>query len=114
MIDIATARHGNDKIVGATEVLTYEDGGYEWDYFGSWHDPEAGVFYWYDDAGCSCYGPMEDVHTVSDLSVGSKDELIRAFKEFAKTSYFMPDGQKVNAEHDIKQAIKAAQAEVVA
>ncbi|MGR6092670.1 DUF7574 domain-containing protein [Brevibacterium sp. CSND-B09] len=108
MIEIAKNEWGDAKVVGATEVLTHEDGGYEWDFFGSWYDPDAGVFYWYEDAGCSCNGPMDIVDTLSDLSVGSKDELIRAYKDFAKDSYNMLSSEKVAAEHDIKQAIKEA------
>lgn len=108
MIEIAKNKWGDRTVAGATEVLTHEDGGYDWDYFGSWYDPEDRIFYWIEDSGCSCNSPMDWVDSTSELSVGSKDELIRAYKDFAKGSYNMLSSEKVSAERDIKQAIKEA------
>ncbi|WP_152346568.1 hypothetical protein [Brevibacterium sp. CFH 10365] len=108
MAEIIKSEWGDRTVAGATEVFSYMDGGYEWDFFGAWYDPEARIFYWIEDSGCSCNSPMDWVDSTSELSVGSKDELIRAYKEFAKGSHFMSSDDRVTAERDIKQAIKEA------
>lgn len=108
MITIERSKYDGRQVAGAIEVLIHEVGGYDWDSFHSWLDPETGKFYWYEDGGCSCNGPLDMVSEVGDLSVGSKDELIRAYKRFADQSYYFTEDEKASAEYEIRQDIKTA------
>lgn len=60
---------------------------YDWDRFASFYDPSSRMFYWVSGSGCSCNDLWDDVRSVGDLSVGRKDEFLRAASEFASESY---------------------------
>lgn len=104
---------GFGYVTGAVEVHNWQIADYQWYSFNSWYDPETGMFYWYEDPGCSCFGPMEDLTEVGDLSVGSKNDLIAAYKRFAEHGIDMDFEERATAEYDIRQAIKEAMKETV-
>ena len=63
------------------DVGEFGDYDYSWWEFRAWYDPQARIYYWYSDAGCSCSSFMDSVESVSELSVGRKEELLRAAQE---------------------------------
>lgn len=54
------------EIVGE---IDRSDGCYQFDYVVVWRDPVSGLFYWAQDAGCSCPSPFEDFTKLEDLTV---------------------------------------------
>lgn len=54
---------------------------YDWRTFSAVYDHQARQYLWYADAGCSCnsYG---DYFTASDCSFGSRDDLLRAARDW--------------------------------
>ena len=95
-----------EEISGLTEVFSKYPGGYEWSAFAAWRDDHQ--FYWYEDCGCSCYGPGEDIRSLADLSNGSADDLIRAYVTWAKDDTFLDQDEKTSAARDIRLAIREA------
>ena len=95
-----------EKISGLTEVFSKYPGGYEWSAFAVWRDDHR--FYWYEDCGCSCYGPGEDIKSLAAMSNGSADDLVRAYKRWAKEDPFLSEDEKTSAVRDIRLAIREA------
>lgn len=94
---------------GMRSVFWVEPGGsYDWDAFASWLDVDSGVFYWYEDSGCSCNSPGEMLRTLGDLQSGDREALTRAYVSFAKDCYSMTSEEKASARHDITQAVREA------
>ena len=81
-------------------------GGYEWSAFAVWRDDHR--FYWYEDCGCSCYGPGEGIKSLAAMSNGSADDLVRAYKCWAKDDMFLSEDEKASASRDIRLAIREA------
>jgi hypothetical protein len=59
-------------------------GGYDWVSNDVFYSPSARRYFWYQDSGCSCYGPMESVDSVEDFSNGDRATALRAWDEWAK------------------------------
>jgi hypothetical protein len=73
-----------------------EDLSYEFNIFGVWKDAN-GALYWAQDAGCSCPSPFEDYTDLSDLTPGSKEDIVEALAGW----YGVTDGDKA----DLAQAL---------
>ena len=99
----------DQNIPGLQFIFGKYEGGYEWDCFGAWFDGHR--YHWFSDAGCSCFGPGEDIKTLADMENGDAEALIRAYKEWAKTAYFVSDYDKVEAGAQISAAIREARNE---
>lgn len=97
-------------IPGWTEVLIKDNGSYDWDYFGSWYDHDARVFYWHTDSGCSCNDPSDGIYSLGDLMQGSKPELITAYTKWCAGEYndAVTNEERVGAEKTIRDAIRKA------
>ena len=95
-----------EEISGLTEVFSKYPGGYEWSAFAAWRDDHR--FYWYEDFGCSCYGPGEGIKSLAAMSNGSADDLVRAYKCWAKDDMFLSEDEKASASRDIRLAIREA------
>ena len=65
--------------------LGYYD--YDWDRFVGFYDPETRMFYWMEGSGCSCNYLEEDYLSIGDLSVGRKDDILRAAADFCGSRY---------------------------
>lgn len=70
---------------GLEMVLQTEAYDYEWDIFTIFKEAETGYYFWIDEGGCSCNGPLEDVYSKSDFTRGTKQELMRAFSNWLGT-----------------------------
>jgi hypothetical protein len=81
------------------EVGAFGDYDYSWWEFKAWYHPEARIYYWYEDAGCSCSYFMEGVDSIGDLSVGRKEELSNAAQEAG--------GAGADGWEDFKAALRA-------
>lgn len=57
---------------------------YEWDDFYAWYSPTARTYYWEYQAGCSCN--EFELYDIGSMSAGSRDDLARAFREWAATA----------------------------
>jgi hypothetical protein len=68
-----------------TEVLSVQSDDYDWDGFTAWRTPR-GRFYWFADSGCSCTSFGEGIGSASELSDGTRADMERAFREWAKTA----------------------------
>lgn len=78
------------KLVGMVDI----GGSYEFDMFVVFKDGRK--FCYAKDAGCSCPTPFEG-QTKDDLTYGSKAEVVKALKEFAKLpedSYSSREGRQ--------------------
>ena len=95
-----------EEISGLTEVFSKYPGGYGWSAFAAWKDDHR--FYWYEDCGCSCYGPGEEIKSLADMSNGSADDLVRAYVTWAKEDTFLDQDEKTSAARDIRLAIREA------
>lgn len=93
-----------EEIPGLRVVFSQYPGGWEWSAFAVWRDDHR--FYWYEDCGCSCYGPGEDIRSLADMSNGSADDLVRAYKGWAKEDIFLSEDEKTSAARDIRLAIR--------
>lgn len=71
------------KELRLTEVLSVRSDDWDWDGFTAWRTPR-GRFYWFVDSGCSCTSFGEFIESASELSDGTRDDLERAFREWAK------------------------------
>ena len=60
------------------DVGEFGDYDYSWWEFHAWYDPQARIYYWFEDAGCSCSSFMDSVDSIGELSVGRKEELLNA------------------------------------
>lgn len=98
------------SVPGWTEVLVKYSGGYDWDFFGAWHDHDARIFYWLSGSGCSCNDPGDGIYTTGDLEQGRKSELIAAYKEWSAAEYndAVTNEERVGAEKTIRDAIREA------
>ena len=77
----------NELLERCEEIGAFGDYDYSWWEFKSWHDPEARIYYWFEDSGCSCNHFMMDVDSISELSVGRKEELSNAIREYENDNY---------------------------
>ena len=93
-----------EEISGLRVVFSKYSGGYEWSAFAVWRDDHR--FYWYEDCGCSCYGPGEDIKSLAYMSNGSDDDLVRAYKRWAKDDTFLSEDERTSAARDIRLAIR--------
>jgi hypothetical protein len=73
--------YDESKFPGLELVHQTEAYDYEWDIFSIFKESETGYFFWIAEGGCSCNSPLEDV-TKSDLTRGTKQELMRDFNEW--------------------------------
>lgn len=96
----------DEEIPGLTNVFDKDVGGYDWECFGAWHDGHR--YHWFSDSGCSCYGPGQDIDSLSDMENGDADALIRSYKAWATDSYHLGGNDKVEAEAQIRAAIRTA------
>ncbi|GAA1642680.1 hypothetical protein GCM10009700_31860 [Brevibacterium sanguinis] len=94
----------DEEIAGLINVFSKYEGGYEWESFGAWRDDHR--YYWFSDSGCSCYGPGEEIATLADMENGDAAALARAYKEWASKSSFLSDNDKVEAEAQIRTAMR--------
>jgi hypothetical protein len=60
--------------VGAVDWLAGE-GCYEWSETTIMYHPETQRFFWENDGGCSCDGPLDNVNTLDDLTSGTLHDL---------------------------------------
>lgn len=67
---------------GLELVLQTEAYDYEWNIFSIFKEKATGYYYWIDESGCSCNGPLEDVFAKSDFTRGTKQELMLAFRRW--------------------------------
>lgn len=68
-----------DALLERCELIgEFGDYDYSWWEFMAWYDPQARIYYWLEDSGCSCYSFMDGVDSISELSVGRKEELFNA------------------------------------
>ncbi|GAA1513700.1 DUF7574 domain-containing protein [Brevibacterium permense] len=102
----ASGLESDEEIPGLINVFDKDVGGYEWECFGAWYDGHR--YHWFSDGGCSCYGPGQDIETLADMENGDEAALIRAYKTWAIDSYFLGNSDKVEAEAQIRAAIRAA------
>jgi hypothetical protein len=65
---------------GLELVLQTEAYDYEWDIFTVFKESATEYYYWIEEGGCSCHGPLEDITAKSDFTRGTKQELTNAFK----------------------------------
>jgi hypothetical protein len=92
-----------EQCVGLPEMGYYD---YEWERFVSYYDPQSGMFYWMSGSGCSCNYLEEDYKTVSDLSVGRKDEFLSAASYFGDGGvYGYGQGRYSDQFEKIRQAV---------
>lgn len=96
----------DEEIPGLAVVFSKYPGGWEWSAFAAWKDEYR--FYWYEDSGCSCYGPGGGIKSLADMSNGSADDLIRAYVSWAKDDTFLGRDEKASASRDIRLAIREA------
>lgn len=61
-------------LVGVGDVQWTGDA-YQWDTTTVMYHVESGEFYWESGSGCSCNGPLEDVHGLNDLEHGTLFQL---------------------------------------
>lgn len=85
-----------------TEVFAVGDYDYEWAEFKAWRAP-SGRLYWYDDSGCSCTSFGERFSSAADLGDGERDELERAFRQWAGENMRCPAEQVIEGLEKIKQ-----------
>jgi hypothetical protein len=72
--------YNQPEAFGLTLIFDRDNGGpYEFDIFAVWQDVN-GALYWAADAGCSCPSPFETFEDLSDLSYGSKEDIIAAME----------------------------------
>ena len=93
-----------EEISGLRVVFSKYSGGYEWSAFAAWKDDHR--FYWYEDCGCSCYGPGEEIKSLAYMSNGSAEDLVRAYKRWAKDDTFLSEDERTSAARDIRLAIR--------
>lgn len=107
-----TGIYEDAELPGLTPVIYTFDGGWEWESFAAWTD--GARYFWFSDAGCSCSGPGEEIHSLADMENGSKDDLIRAYSRWAsEDTIFMSQGDKDMAQATIRAAIREARKETV-
>lgn len=85
------------------KVIEYYDGLYDWEAFAAYYSPSERQYFWCEDYGCSCNFPFEIVESVDDLYNGSKEDLLRAWNKFAKSSYFMENYERLEIGFRIRE-----------
>jgi hypothetical protein len=82
--------------------LGWED--YEWSITVVWKDTNTGKLYLGDDSGCSCYGPWEDVHSLSDLVQITNIEEIRPYVNQYNRDYYptVTEAEKLTFINDVR------------
>ena len=55
------------KLEGTRIIQSDTGGGYDWDLVEVWKRNEDGRYFLYANAGCSCYGPYDEVDSWNDL-----------------------------------------------
>lgn len=88
MSDLSCALEQDPNSVGQSLVACIDSGGgYEWTVFYVFRDNTTGALRWWSGSGCSCYGPMDDVRSVDELSTGTERDLMTDLVAFAQESY---------------------------
>lgn len=71
------------------EVFAAGEYDYGWTEFKAWVAP-SGRYYWYEDAGCSCFGYGENFTSAADFSDGARTTLERAFRAWRQSNSNRP------------------------
>ncbi len=76
---------------GLVEVLRAQGyWGYEWSLFDIWIEEKTGEYYWYEDAGCSCYGPYENVDDINEFEHGRGAQAVAAYHSYRESYDHLP------------------------
>lgn len=60
---------------------------YEFDVTGVWVDKRERAFYYYDDSGCSCPAPYEDISGRADLTRATKRQILKHLSDRRASAY---------------------------
>lgn len=66
------------------EVTAFGHYDYSWSEMMAWYSPSARQYFWISGSGCSCYSLSEEFESIASFENGSRDDLIRAIKRYAK------------------------------
>jgi hypothetical protein len=67
---------------------------YDWNVFTIFKEPETGYYYWIEESGCSCTGPLDDT-SKADLDRGDLAEMRAAFKVWLDSEPYMDPNERI-------------------